>query len=79
VQLDLKSRIEKDIETFYKNLNTLSTKNFNSEYKNIVELAEMYAKDSQSYLEKGDLVTAFSCISYAHGLLDAVRRFIGRD
>lgn len=79
MQRNLKLRIKKDIEIFYKNLSALNTKGFNSEYKNITELAKMYAKDSQSYLEKGDLATAFSCISYAHGLLDAMRRFIDRD
>jgi len=76
---EIKSRIVKDIASFYKNLSALKPKYLNGEYKKIVELAEMYAKDSQSYFEKGDFVTAFSCISYAHGLLDAVRRFGGYD
>jgi len=41
-------------------------------YSKVVELSKMYASDAKSYLDKGDPYTAFSCISYAHGLLDAV-------
>lgn len=37
-------------------------------------MARDYASDAQSYLDKGDLLTAFSCISYAHGLIDALKK-----
>jgi len=67
----IKRRIEKDIELFKKNVALVkgSEKNFTR----MLELSKMYAKDSESYLERGDLYTSFSCISYAHGLLDALR------
>jgi hypothetical protein len=39
----------------------------------VIELSKMYAKDSKSYLDKKDFYTSFSCISYAHGLLDALK------
>lgn len=43
----------------------------------VLELSKMYAKDSKSFLDKGDLYTSFSCIGYAHGLLDALREIHG--
>lgn len=39
----------------------------------VISLARDYASDAKSYLAKGDFYTAFSCISYAHGLLDALK------
>ena len=68
---DIRKRIEKDIELFNKNV--ASVKGSGKEVTRIIELSRMYAKDSKSYLEKGDFYTSFSCISYAHGLLDAIR------
>lgn len=62
-------RIEKDIALFYVNYKKVKT---DGAAKKVVELSEMYARDSKSYLEKGDYYTSFSCISYAHGLLDAI-------
>lgn len=64
-------RIEKDIRMFDENVN--SVKPDGKMQERVVELSKMYAKDSKSYLDKGDLFTAFSCISYAHGLLDAIK------
>jgi hypothetical protein len=40
-----------------------------------VELATQYYEDSKYYLEKKDYFTAFGCINYGHGLLDAVLKF----
>ena len=68
--MQIKERIKKDINMFYDNLNKID-KLSESELK-VVELSKMYASDAQSYLEKEDMYTSFSCISYAHGLLDAV-------
>lgn len=39
----------------------------------IVDLASRYALDAEWYLSKGDCLTALACISYAEGLLDALR------
>ena len=65
----IRARIEKDIVMFYSNLKKLKQGKAGGK---VVELSEMYAKDSKSYLDRQDYYTSFSCISYAHGLLDAV-------
>ena len=71
-----KTRIEKDIVMFENNLKELSEKNFDGERINkIVELASQYYEDSKYYLDKKDFFTAFGCINYGHGLLDAILRF----
>jgi hypothetical protein len=67
----IRKRIERDIELFSKNV--ASVKGSDKNVTRILELSKMYAKDSKSYLDKGDFYTSFSCISYAHGLLDALR------
>jgi hypothetical protein len=45
----------------------------------VLELARDYASDAKSYLGKEDLYTAFSCISYAHGLLDALKELTDKE
>jgi len=70
----IRARIEKDIALFYSNIS--SVKSDDPTLKRIIDLSEMYARDSKSYLEKGDFYTSFSCISYAHGLLDSVKEII---
>lgn len=40
----------------------------------IVSLAEAYLRDTEYYLGRGDTCTALACISYAEGLLDALKR-----
>jgi hypothetical protein len=67
----VRTRIEKDLDLFKKNIT--SVKSDDKGMSRLIEMAKMYAQDSKSYLDKGDLFTSFSCISYAHGLLDAVR------
>lgn len=67
---DIEKRIAKDIDSFYSNLAKVEKASRHG--AKVVELAKMYASDSKSYLAKRDFYTAFSCISYAHGLLDAV-------
>ena len=37
----------------------------------ILDMAKRYIDDAKHFKEKGDFVTAFSALSYAHGLLDA--------
>ncbi len=72
-----KERIEKDIRMFYDNVAKISSLN-EREMLKVVDLSKMYASDAKSYLDKGDLYTAFSCISYAHGLLDAILQLNGK-
>jgi len=69
------NRIEKDIKMFEENLKKISIDSLNEKEKKIVELASQYYEDSKYYLDKKDNLTAFGCINYAHGLLDAVIKF----
>ena len=68
--MDQKTRIKKDITMFEENI-----KNTNLQQNKIIELATQYYQDSKYYLEKKDYFTAFGCINYAHGLLDAIIKF----
>ena len=75
---ELVGRIEKDVRIFEENIKLVTeAKLTTKELKTVVNLSKMYASDCQSYLQKGDLPTAFSCISYAHGLLDSALLFMG--
>ena len=40
----------------------------------VLDMATRYFKDAKYYKEKGDFVTAFASINYAHGWLDAGAR-----
>ena len=75
--MELKTRIEKDITKFYDSMSKISSIKDGRELK-VIELSKMYASDAKSFLDKGDLDTAFSCISYAHGLMDAILKLNGR-
>jgi hypothetical protein len=66
-------RIKKDVELFAKNIKEVESINVIDSEKKIVEMAINYSKDTIYYLEKDDNLTAFGCITYAHGLLDAIR------
>jgi len=70
-----KVRIEKDIVMFEKNLEKVKDKNPERFKIKIVELASQYYEDSKYYMKKKDYFTAFGCINYGHGLLDAVLKF----
>jgi hypothetical protein len=73
----IEKRIEKDIGTFYSNLGAMDGARGGAKAAKVVELAKMYASDAKSYLDKKDFYTSFSCISYAHGLLDALKEISG--
>jgi len=72
--MDDKTRIEKDIVMFEDNIQKISNKS-KPENSKIIELAKQYYEDSKYYLKKKDYFTAFGCINYAHGLLDAIIKF----
>jgi len=55
--------------------NLQRAKEIGKHQNNILELAVQYYQDAKYYLEKGDYFTAFGCINYAHGLLDAIIKF----
>ena len=73
--MDEKTRIEKDIVMFKENLLKLKNKKLTNSQEKTIELAKQYCEDSKYYLEKKDYLTAFGCINYAHGLLDAIIKF----
>jgi len=73
--MDEKTRIKKDIVMFEENLPQLDKLNLTESQKKTVELATQYYEDSKYYLEKKDFFTAFGCINYGHGLLDAIIKF----
>jgi uncharacterized protein len=72
--MEIEARIRLDIDKFAESIAALKSKSIDDKSKKVVELAEMYAKDAESWLRKNDLYTAFASISYAHGLLDAIRK-----
>jgi len=70
---DAVERINKDIELFTKNIKEIESIELDSKENDVMEIANSYFEDTRYYLEKEDLITSFGCITYAHGLLDAVR------
>ena len=71
-QMDEQTRIQKDVVMFEQNREQIAKKHLSSRELKILELATQYYQDAQYYLKKNDLFTAFGCINYAHGLLDAI-------
>ncbi len=64
-------RLYKYLTMFNESIKTLRI--VDSSCSNIVDLAMLYYRDSKYYYEKGDCVTGLVTISYAEGLLDALR------
>jgi hypothetical protein len=64
-------RVESDIEQFYSNVKEVEETGDN---RDVLDLARRYCEDTKYFLEKKDYVTAFGCINYAHGLIDAIRK-----
>ena len=71
--MDYKERIEIDIEKLAKNLKEIESINFSEKEKEVVERAKNYGDDTSYYANKEDYMTAFGCITYAHGLIDSLR------
>jgi len=42
--------------------------------RDFLDMAERYFKDAKYFIEKGDKLTAFAALNYAHGWLDAGSR-----
>ncbi len=64
-------RLRLYISNFKESLKTLRI--VSQECAQVVELALRYLEDSEYYLGKGDCITGLVTISYAEGLLDALR------
>lgn len=69
-------RIQRDIELFERNVRDVASE---GKAKEVVDLAKRYCEDAKYYLGKGDYLTAFGCINYAHGLIDAISLIRGHD
>jgi len=63
-----------DIRQFNENVGEAVDAGANSE---VIDVAKRYCEDTKFFLEKKDYVTAFGAINYAHGLIDAWRKFRG--
>lgn len=69
-----KERIEKDITLFEEHVASMDQPT-----PAVVDMARRYYDDACYYLEREDYFTAFGCINYAHGLLDAIRTEAFKD
>ena len=71
-----KERVLIDIRKFEDSLKQVKKEDEGLE---AVLAAKKYYEDSRYFLEKGDVFTAFGSIVYAHGLLDAVIKYNGKE
>lgn len=59
------------------------TVDFESAAKDFLDMAQRYFSDAKHFEKKGDIVTAFAALNYAHGWLDAGARLglfdVGHD
>ena len=77
--MEIEARVRKNISIFKENVKKAQALRLTMEEEKVVELARMYASDTDAWVSKGDYVTAFSSIEYAHGLLDAILKINGAD
>jgi len=69
-------RVAKDIELLEDQLRAMKP---GSKAESIlIDLARRYCTDAQFYLDKTDFVTAFGCINYAWGMIDAILTIHGQ-
>ena len=66
--MEIEARVRKNISIFKENVKKAQALRLTKEEEKVVELARMYASDTDEWVSKGDYVTAFSSIEYAHGL-----------
>lgn len=77
IDLESKEKIKVDIAKLERNLRQVADITFTGKEKEVYDRAVDYMNDSKYYLEKEDMRTAFGCIEYSHGLLDALRMIHG--
>ena len=70
-------RVGKDLEEFDAKYPWIA-KLARAEHREILDLALRYRKDTEFFLGKGDLITAFGAINYGFGLLDAVEKMFDK-
>ncbi len=71
--MDAIERIKKDLKLFAKNIKEVESIKVSEKEEKILKTARNYRDDTRYYLDKEDYLTSFGCITYAHGLLDAIR------
>lgn len=71
--MDCNERILIDIEKLDESFEKVESIKLSQEEKEIIKRAKNYKEDCKYYLEKGDEITSFECISYSHGLIDTLR------
>lgn len=76
-KLESPEKIKIDIEKLERNLKEVENITFVDKEKEVYNRALDYMNDSKYYLKKEDYRTAFGCIEYSHGLLDALRMIHG--
>ena len=72
--MSVAERIKKDLALFEESVIELDSLALAANEEQVVDQAKRYYEDTKYYLEKGDYVTAFGCINYAHGLLDSIKK-----
>ena len=76
--LESAEKISIDIKKLERNLKQVEDINFEGMEKEVYDRAVDYMNDSKYYQKKKkDMRTAFGCIEYSHGLLDALRMIHG--
>ena len=71
--MEYTEKIAIDIKKLENNLKEVENIDFTKKEMEVYKRALDYMNDSKYYLGKNELRTAFGCIEYSHGLLDALR------
>ncbi|MDR2873147.1 MAG: DUF357 domain-containing protein [Methanobrevibacter sp.] len=71
--MESNQRILIDIDKLEESFKEIKDIQFSEDEKKVIERAKNYGDDCKYYLEKGDEVTSFGCITYSHGLIDALK------
>ena len=79
MEKDLKKRIEKYFDLTGRALKKIKLQkkaeiDVEASAKDFLDMAQRYYDDAKHFQEKGDLLTAFAALNYAHGWLDAGAR-----
>ena len=65
---------KKALEEAKKNKSGLFSVNADGAFDDFIDMVSRYFEDAKHFRKKGDIVTAFAALNYAHGWLDAGAR-----
>ncbi|MDR2967586.1 MAG: DUF357 domain-containing protein [Methanobacteriaceae archaeon] len=71
--MECRERILIDIDKLENSFKEIRDLNLSDKEKKIIERAKNYRDDCEYYLEKRDELSSFGCITYSHGLIDALK------